>query len=132
MQMEYTFSDTYLNKKLNFPNTLTTVPNSIRFYMKVKDLNSTMYYTLTKNNLKQYNIKQIMNIDYTNRDNSMYRFTLNNGDKLQMGLSDGTGSFTENAYEISYLRDIFSASWDNNTMTITPHRQMPFFLSWSL
>lgn len=132
MQMEYTFSDTYLNKKLNFPNTLTTVPNSIRFYMKVKDLNSTMYYTLTKNNLKQYNIKQIMNIDYTNRDNSMYRFTLNNGDKLQMGLSDGTGSFTENAYEISFLRDIFSASWDNNTMTITPHRQMPFFLFWSL
>lgn len=132
MQMEYTFSDTYLNKKLNFPNTLTTVPNSIRFYMRVKDLNSTMYYTLTKNNLKQYNIKQIMNIDYTNRDNSMYRFTLNNGDKLQMGLSDGTGSFTENAYEIGFLRDIFSASWDNNTMTITPHRQMPFFLSWSL
>ena len=132
MQMEYTFSDTYLNKKLNFPNTLTTVPNSIRFYMKVKDLNSTMYYTLTKNNLKQYNIKQIMNIDYTNRYNSIYRFTLNNGDKLQMGLSDGTGYFTENAYEISYLRDIFSASWDNNTMTITPHRQMPFFLSWSL
>lgn len=132
MQMEYTFSDTRLVKKFNFPNTLTTVPNSIRFYMNVKDLNSTMYYTLTKNNLKQYNIKQIMNIDYTNRDNSMYRFTLNNGDKLQMGLSDGTGSFTENAYKISYLRDIFSASWDNNTMTITIHRQMPFFLSWSL
>lgn len=132
MQMRYTFSDTYLNKKLNFPNTLTTVPNSIRFYMEVKGLNSTMEYTLTKNNLKQYNINQIMNIDYTKRDNSIYRFTLNNGDKLQMGLNDGTGSFTENAYKIRFLRDIFSASWDNNTMTITPHRQMPFILFWSL
>lgn len=132
MSMVYTFSDTYLNKKLNFPNTLTTVPNSIRFYMKVKDLNSTMYYTLTKNNLKQYNIKQIMNIDYTYRSNSTYSFNLNNGDKLQMGLSDGSGFFTENAYKISYLRDVFSASWDNNTMTITIHRQFQFNLSWSL
>lgn len=132
MSMVYTFSDTRLVKKFNFPNTLTNVPNSIRFYMNVKDLNSTMYYTLTKNNLKQYNIKQIMNIDYTNRDNSMYSFTLNNGDKLQIGLSDASGSFTENAYEISYLRDVFSASWDNNTMTITIHRQFQFNLSWSL
>lgn len=132
MQMEYTFSDTYLNKKLNFPNTLTTVPNSIRFYMNVKDLNSTMYYTLTKNNIKQYGIHQIMNIDYTYRSNSTYSFNLNNGDKLQMGNTDGTGSFDVNPSSIDYLRDIFSASWDNNTMTITPHRQMPFFLSWSL
>lgn len=118
--------------KLNFPNTLTTVPNSIRFYMKVKDLNSTMYYTLTKNNIKEYGIHKIMNIDYTNRSNSMYRFTLNNGDKLQMGNTDGTGSFDESPVSIDYLRDIFTASWDNNTMTITSHKQMPFFLSWSL
>lgn len=132
MQMEYTFSDTYLNKKLNFPNTLTNVPTSIRFKIKINDSNPTTVMTLTKNNIKQYGIHQIMNIDYTYRSNSTYSFNLNNGDKLQMGLSDGTGFFTVNPSSIDYLRDIFSASWDNNTMTITPHRQMPFFLSWSL
>lgn len=132
MQMEYTFSDTYLNKKLNFPNTLTNVPASIRFKIKINDSNPTTVMTLTKNNIKQYGIHQIMNIDYTYRSNSTYSFNLNNGDKLQIGNTDGTGSFDVNPSSIDSLRDIFSASWDNNTMTITPHRQMPFFLSWSL
>lgn len=132
MSMVYTFSDTRLVKKFNFPNTLATVPNSIRFYIKINDLNSTMYYTLTKNNIKQYGIHQIMNIDYTYRSNSTYSFNLNNGDKLQMGNTDGTGSFDVNPSSIDYLRDVFSASWDNNTMTITIHQQFQFELSWSL
>ena len=132
MSMVYTFSDTRLVKKFNFPNTLTNVPASIRFKIKINDSNPTTVMTLTKNNIKQYGIHQIMNIDYTYRDNSMYRFTLNNGDKLQMGNTDGTGSFDVNPSSIDYLRDVFSASWDNNTMTITIHRQFQFNLSWSL
>ena len=130
--MVYTFSDTRLVKKFNFPNTLTTVPNSIRFHIKINDLNPTTDMTLTKNNIKQYGIHQIMNIDYTYRSNSTYSFNLNNGDKLQMGNTDGTGSFDVNPRSIDYLRDVFSASWDNNTMTITIHRQFQFNLSWSL
>lgn len=132
MQMEYTFSDTRLVKKFNFPNTLTNVPASIRFKIKINDSNSTTVMTLTKNNIKQYGIHQIMNIDYTYRSNSTYSFNLNNGDKLQMGNTDGTGSFDVNPSSIDYLRDVFSASWDNNTMTITIHRQFQFNLSWSL
>ena len=132
MQMEYTFSDTRLVKKFNFPNTLTNVPTSIRFKIKINDSNPTTVMTLTKNNIKQYGIHQIMNIDYTYRSNSTYSFNLNNGDKLQMGNTDGTGSFDENPSSIDYLRDVFSASWDNNTMTITIHRQFQFNLSWSL
>ena len=132
MQMEYIFSDTRLVKKFNFPNTLTNVPASIRFKIKINDLNPTTVMTLTKNNIKQYGIHQIMNIDYTYRSNSTYSFNLNNGDKLQMGNTDGTGSFDVNPSSIDYLHDVFSASWDNNTMTITIHRQFQFNLSWSL
>ena len=132
MSMIYTFSDTRLVKKFNFPNTLTNVPASIRFKIKINDLNPTTDMTLTKNNIKQYGIHQIMNIDYTYRSNSTYSFNLNNGDKLQMGNTDGTGSFDVNPSSIDYLRDVFSASWDNNTMTITIHRQFQFNLSWSL
>lgn len=132
MSMVYTFSDTSLVKKFNFPNTLTNVPTSIRFKIKINDSNPTTDMTLTKNNIKQYGIHQIMNIDYTYRSNSIYSFNLNNGDKLQMGKTDGTGSFDVNPSNIDYLRDVFSASWDNNTMTITIHRQFQFNLSWSL
>lgn len=132
MSMVYTFSDTRLVKKFNFPNTLTNVPASIRFKIKINDLNPTTVMTLTKNNIKQYGIHQIMNIDYTYRSNSTYSFNLNNGDKLQMGNTDGTGSFDVNPSTIDYLRDVFSASWDNNTMTITIHQQFQFNLSWSL
>lgn len=132
MSMVYTFSDTRLVKKFNFPNTLTNVPTSIRFKIKINDSNPTTVMTLTKNNIKQYGIHQIMNIDYTYRSNSTYSFNLNNGDKLQMGNTDGTGSFDVNPSSIDYLRDVFSASWDNNTMTITIHRQFQFNLSWSL
>lgn len=132
MSMVYTFSDTRLVKKFNFPNTLTNVPNSIRFKMKINDLNPTTVMTLTKNNIKEYGIHQIMNIDYKYRSNSTYSFNLNNGDKLQMGNTDGTGSFNVNPSSINHLRDVFSASWDNNTMTITIHRQFQFNLSWSL
>ena len=129
MSMIYTFSDTHLVKKFNFPNTLTNVPASIRFKIKINDSNPTTDMRLTKNNIMQYGIHQIMNIDYTYRSNSTYSFNLNNDDKLQMG---NTGSFDVNPSSINHLRDVFSASWDNNTMTIIIHQQFQFNLSWSL